>query len=67
MKDKPIRVTLNHRSQEQLLAVMDYYKITNPTHMVQTMITQLHNSLNQSQPIEDNNGHSEKESLSNLQ
>lgn len=61
-----MRITLNQRSEQQLLDVMKKMNITNPTHCVQTLITSLYQSY-QSQPIEDNNGPSEKEGLSNLQ
>jgi len=45
MKSPQIRVNLNERSTQQLLAVMAHYKVQSPTHMVQTMITELYQSI----------------------
>ena len=54
-----MRVTLNGRSTDQLNKVMNLMGLDNPTHCIQTMITNLLESLtHQSQSIEDkiNNG-----------
>lgn len=40
-----MRITLNTRSIDELMKVMSHYDISNPTHMVQIMITQLNNSI----------------------
>ncbi len=47
-----MRITLNTRSTEELAKIMKHYKITNPTHMVQVMISQLYKSI---PTVEDNN------------
>lgn len=61
-----MRVTLNSRSTDQLNKVMDLMGFDNPTHCIQTMITNLLESLTyQSQSIEDknNNGNSASKGL----
>lgn len=40
-----MRINLSTRSVEELTKIMSHYGISNPTHMVQTMITQLNNSI----------------------
>lgn len=56
-----IRVNLNERSTRQLLAVMAHYKLQSPTHMVQTMITELYKSI----PTIEENTHESTSNTSN--